>query len=238
MGKESLLEPTQFFFREVDVSEGCRTSTHSFSSLSSSSGSGGSSSGSFQASTTFVPVLGSSDTDDEDTESCSDIEEEREDNAAEFVENDLFFVSEWSSSTTDAHAVIEAQDLKACTRIRFDAVHVLTFFNIFLQVLPLTFLKTDVLKATNEFNHSLNFTEAEMLDFIVLHQIMSFYPGHKRTDFFQISKDSAESFLHGTLSYLGKYISRNQFDKIVSFLKLAPLSAKPSSTDCMWEIQP
>ena len=96
------------FVREVDVSEGCRTLTHSFSSLSSSSGSGGSSSGSSQASTTSVPVLNSFDTDDEDTESCSDIEEKGEDNAAEFVENDLFFVFEWSSSTTDAHAVIGA----------------------------------------------------------------------------------------------------------------------------------
>ena len=42
----------------------------------------------------------------------------------------------------------------------------------------------------------------------------------------------------GTLPYLEKYISRNQFDKIVSSLKLALLSAKPSYIDCMWEIQP
>ena len=96
------------FVGEVDVSEGCGTSTHPSSSSSSSSGSGGSSSGSSQASTTSVPVLGSSDTDDEDTESCSDIEEEGEDNVAELVENDLSFVSEWSSSTTDARAVIGA----------------------------------------------------------------------------------------------------------------------------------
>ena len=80
--------------------------------------------------------------------------------------------------------MIGAQDLKACTRIHFNVVHVPTSLDIFLQVLPLTFLKTDVLKATNEFNHSLNFTEAEMLDFITLHQIMSFYPEHKRRDFF------------------------------------------------------
>ena len=77
-----------------------------------------------------------------------------------------------------------------------------------------------------------------MLDFIALCQIMSFYPGHKRRDFFRISKDSAGSSLHGTLPYLGKYISRNRFDMIVSSLKLAPLSAKPSYTDRMWEIRP
>ena len=44
--------------------------------------------------------------------------------------------------------MIGAQDFKACTRIRFDAVYVPTPLDIFLQVLPLTFLKTDVLKAT------------------------------------------------------------------------------------------
>ena len=80
--------------------------------------------------------------------------------------------------------MIGVQNFKVCTRICFNAIYVLTPLDIFLQVLPLTFLKTDVLKATNEFNHSLNFTEAEMLDFIALHQIMFFYLEYKRRDFF------------------------------------------------------
>ena len=80
------------FVEEVDVSEGCGTSTHPSSSSSSSSGSGKSSSGSFQVSTSFVLVLNSFDTDDEDTESCFDIEEEGENNAIEFIENDFSFM--------------------------------------------------------------------------------------------------------------------------------------------------
>lgn len=119
------------------------------------------------------------------------------------------------------------------SRLSHIDIHSCNEFAIFRHFLPMTYITSILIPATNEADPKLNLTLGEFLRFVGLWMVMTRYPGNARRDFWSITQNG----IFIVFPNFSPFMSRNRFDAILSALSFDFQRKKPQYRDRFWKIR-